>query len=145
MDRCNCLAKMSIEKTVEYLKKERICFRCFEKEHRVRDCPSGIVPQCDECPYKHHTIMHGYHLVKTSFNGDSNRGSGGSTNSGSEGQRMGSSGNGSSSDSGRAGEGNSGSGSSGGSGSGSGSVSSGNRQGANASSGSGNGSRPNIA
>lgn len=135
MDRCHRLAKMPIEKRLEYLKKERICFRCFEKEHRARDCPSGLIPQCDECPYKHHTILHGYHLVRTSYNNEGGRGSGGSTNSGSEAQRGGSSGSGASSDSGKTGEGSGGSSSSG--------PNSGIRQSGSSASNSGN--RPNVA
>ena len=67
---------MTIEKRVEYLRKERICFRCFEKDHRAKDCQSGIVPQCNECEYKHHPIMHGYHLVRLNNNGESVKGSG---------------------------------------------------------------------
>merc|ERR1711911_44495 len=76
MDKCNRLAKMTIEKRVEYLRKERICFRCFEKDHRAKDCQSGIVPQCNECEYKHHPIMHGYHLVRLNNNGEGVKGSG---------------------------------------------------------------------
>ena len=81
MDRCNRLAKMTIEKRVEYLRRERICFRCFEKDHRAKDCKSGIMPQCNECEYKHHSIMHGYHLVRLNINGESIRDNGtGSSN-----------------------------------------------------------------
>ena len=64
MDKCNRLAKMTIDERVGYLRKEKICFRCFEKDHLMKDCPSKIILKCDQCTYKHHPILHGLHLVQ---------------------------------------------------------------------------------
>ena len=63
MDKCNRLMRMKLEARIEYLKKEGICFRCFQKGHIVRECPAKIFPKCTECPYRHHTVLHGAALL----------------------------------------------------------------------------------
>ena len=64
MNKCNKLGKMTIEERVNYLRKEGICFKCFSKEHIIRDCKAKVDLKCDQCEYKHHPILHGMHLVQ---------------------------------------------------------------------------------
>ena len=64
MDKCHKLSKMTIDDRIDYLRKEKVCFKCFSKDHIFRDCKARIELKCDQCEYKHHPILHGMHLVQ---------------------------------------------------------------------------------
>ena len=63
MDKCNRLSKMTIEERVTYLRKEGICFKCFDKGHVSKECTSQIIMKCEQCTHPHHDILHNSHIV----------------------------------------------------------------------------------
>ena len=56
-DDCNTLAQMHVDKRVEKAYELRICFICLEKGHVAPECT--IVPKCNTCKGRHHTLFHG--------------------------------------------------------------------------------------
>ena len=56
-ENCGTLAQMPVDKRVEKAYEIRLCFICLEKGHVAPECT--IVPKCDTCKGKHHTLFHG--------------------------------------------------------------------------------------
>merc|ERR1711911_285326 len=63
---CNVFAQMHVDKRVEKAYELRICFICLEKGHVAPECP--IVPKCNTCKGKHHTLFHGRQPPKRRVN-----------------------------------------------------------------------------
>ena len=52
---CEKFKKMSVEERTEECKKNRLCFKCLNGNHRVADCKGS---KCKECDRKHNVLLH---------------------------------------------------------------------------------------
>ncbi|XP_053691594.1 uncharacterized protein LOC128740109 [Sabethes cyaneus] len=53
---CNKLNDLSAAQKIEKVKASGICFNCFRRGHRSKDCPSEKT--CRKCQKRHHTQLH---------------------------------------------------------------------------------------
>ncbi|CAC5390134.1 unnamed protein product [Mytilus coruscus] len=53
LDKCRGFRMKPIEERRQFLKENKLCFRCFETSHRQKDCKKSV--ECNECGNKNHS------------------------------------------------------------------------------------------
>lgn len=53
---CEQFQKQSIDKRVEFVQSNRLCFNCFATNHNVKSCYRATC--CRKCGRRHHTLLH---------------------------------------------------------------------------------------
>ncbi|CAC5385276.1 unnamed protein product [Mytilus coruscus] len=53
LDKCRGFRMKPIEERRQFLKENKLCFRCFETSHRQKDCTKSV--ECNECGNKNHS------------------------------------------------------------------------------------------
>ncbi|XP_045533958.1 uncharacterized protein LOC123721012 [Papilio machaon] len=65
---CTEFAKLDVNKRIEHIQNERLCFNCLSPSHSVIHCRSKA--SCHECRKRHHTLIH---LTRTERESEPNR------------------------------------------------------------------------
>ncbi|KOB71317.1 Uncharacterized protein OBRU01_13875 [Operophtera brumata] len=56
LHQCEQFQKQSIEKRVEFIQSNSLCFNCFASNHSVKSCHRSTC--CRKCGRRHHTLLH---------------------------------------------------------------------------------------
>ena len=58
LNKCKDFTELSRRKRVEFLKRNRCCFRCLKVGHMLDKCSEKVGCTVDGCTGKHHTVLH---------------------------------------------------------------------------------------